>query len=575
MPSPLVSCHDDGGGAAPLSGTPWPDRLDGRLHGRVLGAVSGQDRAPPNVAGRAAVVVPRSFELITRRVAQPGALRAASAWLVPAPVGRLEVHVIAGRPTDAPLRAGGGHRRLCRLGCPVSPSAEVLPALRLFPPLRVFDDWEAVHPRLLARRHRGRVRQTSAVLGMVCSHPGRTRRLRRCVRDHHRCRVDLRVLRAGLPRSRSEGRAEARRRGGGGHRLAQILVLALSKAPANYGGPTLQLTHLLHPHSIQAQQALEQPLNALLPLPNLDVHFWNTFVVDNLASGLVIVLSLAAVVAIAWALRSDRSAQVLWLVTVVMTVAFLDAGSETSSRFVGTIFVGVVAAFWIHPDVPLARPRSALIVILTVLLVLQIPGGIVARRSPPRIRSPKQRTWLRWSAICQALSLPRPTTPRPRQRLRQSPALHGPSSELRHLYDLEQPDDLCTHTVSVQGAGTAGHQPRSASPEPARPISCSDFPLQNRVPRITLCRAFRGATNPTEDYWLYSVDHATCPPDVSPTCRSRRVPWNRPRLRGRLAAGWSTTPDEHPATCPWGRGGPNTAHPGRARTRDHGFARQP
>ena len=61
-----------------------------------------------------------------------------------------------------------------------------------------------------------------------------------------------------------------------------------------------------------------------------------------------------------------------------MTVAFLDAANQTSSRFVGTMFIGVVAAFWIYPDVRLARPQSAVMVILTVVLVLQIPGGLVA-----------------------------------------------------------------------------------------------------------------------------------------------------------------------------------------------------
>ena len=294
--------------------------------------------------------------------------------------------------------------------------------------------------------------------------------------------------------------------------LAQILVLTLSKAPADYGGPTLQLAHLLHPHSVQAQQALEQPLNALLPLPNLDVHFWNTFVVDNLASGLVIVLSLAAVVAITWVLRSDRSAQVLWLVTVVMTVAFLDAGSETSSRFVGTIFVGVVAAFWIHPDVPLARPRSALIVILTVLLVLQIPGGIAAlaiSSSHPFSEAKNVAAVVRDLPGTVVASPDYTATP---VSVYANRPLYMAQAASFGTYTIWNNQMICVRTqclYKVLAPQAINHAISFARSGPTYLLL--DFPLQNRVPRVTLCRAFTGATNPTEDYWLYRVDRAPCP----------------------------------------------------------------
>ncbi|MGD0747900.1 MAG: hypothetical protein ABSB68_08830 [Acidimicrobiales bacterium] len=294
--------------------------------------------------------------------------------------------------------------------------------------------------------------------------------------------------------------------------LAQVLVLALSKAPANYGGPTLQLAHLFHLSSIQGHRALEQPFNAFFPLPNSDVQFWNTFVVDNLASGLVILLSLAAVAVITWALRSDRSAQVLWLVTVVMTVAFLDAGNETSSRFVGTIFVGVVAAFWIHPDVRLARPQSALMVILTVVLVLQIPGGIVAvtiSASHPFSQAENAAAVVRdlrgtvvaspdYSATPVSVYANRPLYLAQTGRLGTYTVWNNKMICIRTqcLYSVLAPQAI-THAMSFARAGPT--------------YLLLDFPLQNRVPRTTLCRAFTGAIDPTEDYWLYSVDHAPCP----------------------------------------------------------------
>ncbi len=294
--------------------------------------------------------------------------------------------------------------------------------------------------------------------------------------------------------------------------LAQILVLALSAAPADYGGPTLQLSHILHLHSVQTQQALEQPFNALFPLPNFEVHFWNTFALGILTSGLVILLSLAAVAAIAWALKSDRSAQVLWLVTVVMTVAFLDAGSQTSSRFVGTIFVGVVAAFWIHPDVPLARPHSALMVILTVVLVLQIPGGIFAfaiSSSHPFSEAKSVAAVVQDLPGTVVASPDYSATP---VSVYANRPLYMAQSARFGTYTIWNNKLICVRTQCQYDMLAPQAIKQALSFARAGPTYLLlDFPLQTRVPRTMLCRAFTGAINPTEDYWLYSIDRAPCP----------------------------------------------------------------
>ena len=226
----------------------------------------------------------------------------------------------------------------------------------------------------------------------------------------------------------------------------------------------------------------------------------------------MILLSLAAVAAIAWALKSDRSAQVLWLVTVVMTVAFLDAGSPNlqsirrhhlrgcrrrlldSSRR-STCETPQCAHG--HPD---SRPGLAdtgrNLRFSDLLLASVIRSKERGGRGPGSARH------------CRGLARLRRDT---RQRLRQSPSLHGPISALRHLYDLEQQVDLCTHTVSVRHARTEAIK-QALSFARAGPTSLLlDFPLQTRVPRTVLCHAFTGAINPTEDYWLYSIDRAPCP----------------------------------------------------------------
>ena len=243
------------------------------------------------------------------------------------------------------------------------------------------------------------------------------------------------------------------------------------------------------------------------------MHFWNTFVVDNLASGLVIILSLTAVVAITWALRSDRSAQVLWLVTVVMTVAFLDAGGETSSRFVGTIFVGVVAAFWIHPDVQLARPQSALMIILTVILALQIPGGIVAlaiSNSHPFSEAKSVAAVVRDLPGTVVASPDYSATP---VSVYANRPLYMAQSARFGTYTIWDTKMICVRTrcrYNVLAPQAIKYATSFARAGPTYLLL--DFPLQTRVPRTTLCHAFTGAINPTEDYWLYSVDRAPCPP---------------------------------------------------------------
>ena len=198
--------------------------------------------------------------------------------------------------------------------------------------------------------------------------------------------------------------------------------------------------------------------------------------------------------------------------TVVMAVAFLDAANQTSSRFVGTMFIGVVAAFWIHPDVRLARPQSAVMVILTVVLVLQIPGGLVAlaiSSSHPFSEAENVAAVVRdlpgtvvsspdYSATPVSVYADRP--------------LYMAQTGRFGTYTVWNNKTICVRTpcpVNVLTSQAINDAMTFAKAGPAYLLL--NFPLQNPVPSTTLCRAFTGAINPTENYWLYNLDHAPCP----------------------------------------------------------------
>jgi len=308
-------------------------------------------------------------------------------------------------------------------------------------------------------------------------------------------------------------RSRARRRMMGvttGIVLVELGLLALERVPTDYGG-TLQLSQLAHPFSLTGQSALEQPLNALVPLPQLQLHFWNTHLIDQLPTGMVIILGLGAVLGLAWLLRRDPAALALWLIGAIGTVAGMDVAIQNTSRFAGTIYIALLAAFWISDSTRQSNP-SAVRVAIAITVILQVPGGIVAN----------------------AIAATHPFS-----------QAESAASAIRHL-----PGTIIA-APDYAAAPVAGYANRPLYLAQSRRYgtytiwntwqlchgqSCTDNDLQQQALRATariatqgptyvilnfaatpasslhLCHAYTGAIEQDENYWLYAVNSTPCNP---------------------------------------------------------------
>lgn len=321
------------------------------------------------------------------------------------------------------------------------------------------------------------------------------------------------VLAAGLvvaavARSGSSGGWRRAAKVAGGLGLFELVLLALERRPSNYAGPVLRLSRLAHLLSPRGFTALEQPAHALVPVPVPQLHFWNTFLIDRLSSGVVVLIAMVMVWALAWVLRRDRAALAMWLVGVGATVAFMDAANQSFARFSGTIFVALLAAFWIYdpPGRP-ARPVAAHVALIAVL-VLQIPGAMVAAIIAST--NPFSRAE---SAAGAVSSLPGTVVAGP-----DFSATPVAGYATRRVY-LAQAGRYGTYTVwnsrllcdgpctwgdyqgeTLRAAGRlAGHGPV---------FVVLDFPATPSA-SLTLCHAYTGAVVPDENYWVYAFD-GTC-----------------------------------------------------------------
>lgn len=294
----------------------------------------------------------------------------------------------------------------------------------------------------------------------------------------------------------------------GGLGLFELALLALERRPSDYAGPVLRLSRLAHLLSPRGLTALEQPAHALVPVPVPQLHFWNTYLIDRLPPGVVILIGLVMVWTLAWVLRRDRAALAMWLIGVGATVAFMDAASQSSARFAGTIFVALLAAFWIND--PTGRPTrpGAANVALAAVLVLQIPGAIVAATIAST--NPFSRAASTAGAVS---SLPGTVVAAPDYS-----ATPVAGYATRRVY-LAQSGRYGTYTVwnsrlLCHGPCTRGDYQGEALRAAGRlaghgPVFVVlDFPAAP-LASLLLCHAYTGAVVPDENYWVYAFD-GTC-----------------------------------------------------------------
>jgi hypothetical protein len=127
---------------------------------------------------------------------------------------------------------------------------------------------------------------------------------------------------------------------------------------------------------------------ALVPIPSLKHEYWNTNIVSARAA-IVGALGLMLFVAVAWLLRDRLGSLVVWIAGVVLIVGFLYTriGTAEASRHTGHVFLCLVAAMWLAPNMQqwapsveptrldFARTRANA---WTALLVVQLIAGVFA-----------------------------------------------------------------------------------------------------------------------------------------------------------------------------------------------------
>lgn len=298
----------------------------------------------------------------------------------------------------------------------------------------------------------------------------------------------------------------------------EALLYFLGRMPPDYGGPTLRPALLWHLFGTSSGlTALEQPLHALLPLPELQVHFWNTYLVDNLPAAIVVILGMGTPFIVGWVFRKDLAALALWLIGVLGTVAFMDAANQSFSRFAGTIFISLIAAFWICDTRHAGDSMESSVRIALVLAALfQVPGGLASSliaAGHPFSEAEQTSAVVRrlhgvvvvapdYAAISIAGYAGRP--------------LYLAQSRRFGTYTIFNRELLChlrtcTNAELTQEALRAAR--RFAAHEPTYILL--DFPILHRPTSLHFCRAFTGAIREDENYWLYVLDDAPCAPNGS------------------------------------------------------------
>jgi hypothetical protein len=135
----------------------------------------------------------------------------------------------------------------------------------------------------------------------------------------------------------------------------------------------------------RAAGALAAVSRALLPVPKVQHAFWNTSVTDG-STTIAALLSVVAILAVAWALRRTAGALMTWVVGNVAVVGFsyLKLDEFSTMRYVGHLFVLLVAVLWLRtsmharPDVDDARELRFVAIGFTALLAVQAAVGLYA-----------------------------------------------------------------------------------------------------------------------------------------------------------------------------------------------------
>jgi hypothetical protein len=138
------------------------------------------------------------------------------------------------------------------------------------------------------------------------------------------------------------------------------------------------------PNAAQALDVFRAFWNAYLPLPALQMHFWNENIVPQ---GIASIGGIFCAIAGLWAVRRSRPAFVFLLVADLGLWTFFYVKFFGSWRHHGALFIALLAAFWLMIDDPAsptplpphaARERRIVKNAFTLLLALHFVGAAIA-----------------------------------------------------------------------------------------------------------------------------------------------------------------------------------------------------
>lgn len=166
------------------------------------------------------------------------------------------------------------------------------------------------------------------------------------------------------------------------HGLCGVLVMLPAlywiQMPADAGieGPSFSTGRFL--------SALDAPLRAFMPVPAWwNAHWWNTqFLLDatgnsGVVRGLCMLVSAGLIALAFFVLRKNKKSMVLFGVNtlLILLLGTLALGLD-STRYTGFIFIGFIAALWLHCyETPVTTGSRH---IVTALLLVQLAAGVFA-----------------------------------------------------------------------------------------------------------------------------------------------------------------------------------------------------
>jgi hypothetical protein len=121
---------------------------------------------------------------------------------------------------------------------------------------------------------------------------------------------------------------------------------------------------------------LGAPWRALVPVPRLDAHWWNSNALAR-SPEVAMLLGVALVVLIAYVLRRHTGAVVVWAsATTAAILATYTRGLPLATRQEGTLYLAFVAATWLACSSRDRRPEPSIRTLVAVVFAVQAIVGL-------------------------------------------------------------------------------------------------------------------------------------------------------------------------------------------------------